>query len=123
LVISKSGRLEFIALSVLCASAFFSTSIAIVCNYILENSFKNGIINVCKNIMPFLGILVVIAAQNYYFHTNSYTPGIRLIIYSTLGFVLSLVVSIPLVYWANKRTQFIKQLFPAASLRFSKIFP
>jgi O-antigen/teichoic acid export membrane protein len=120
LFISNGARLEFTALSVLFASAIFSTSIAVVCNYILGSSFKNGILHICKNMLPFLSILIVISAQNYYSHANIYTPGMQLIIYSTLGFVSSLVVSIPLVYWANKRTQFIEQIWPKTSLRFGK---
>ena len=117
LVISYSGRLEFIALSVLCASAVFATSIAIVGNYILESSFKNGILHLCKGMLPFLSILIVVLVQTYYSYNNDYTPGMQLIVYSTLGFISSLVVSIPLVYWMNKRTRFIEQIWPAGSLR------
>jgi O-antigen/teichoic acid export membrane protein len=121
LIIHNGGKLEFIALSVLCASAIFTISIITLCSSILGNSIKNGILSIWENLLPFLSILTVILIQNYYFHANIYAPGIPLVIYATLEFVVSLAVSIPLVYWVNRRTQFIELIWPSVRLLLNKV--
>jgi hypothetical protein len=121
LIIHNGGKLEFIALSVLCASAIFTISLIILCSSILGKSIKSGILSICENLLPFLSILTVILIQNYYFHANIYAPGIPLVIYATLAFVVSLAVSIPVVYWANRRTQFIELIWLSVRLRLNKV--
>jgi O-antigen/teichoic acid export membrane protein len=110
LVILKGLRLEFVAFCVLCAFAIFHCAIGIIGNYLLKKPLRVGIITLGHNTMPFLIIVAGIWISYFVYPTGPYIPGSRLIISCMTGLVVSMALSIPFVYWINKRTQLVTLL-------------
>ena len=114
LVIKNGPELEFIALCVLCASAIFSFSIITISNYLLENSLRHGIIHAGKSMSPSLSVIVIIMMQDYVYPIDAYVPDMTLIASCVLGLVITLVINIPFIYWANRHvriTELISKIF------------
>jgi hypothetical protein len=107
LSISAGTGLEGIALGVLGALAVFSTIIIIVGNQLLEQPLSRGLARAGGSILPFVSVLVAMFMQDYVYPLTAYRPGMRLYTSSLLAAVMSFVVSLPFVYWANKRTQIV----------------
>jgi O-antigen/teichoic acid export membrane protein len=110
LVISTGTGLEGIALGVLGALAVFSTTMILVGNQLLEQSLSRGLARAGGSMLPFVSVLVALFMQGYVYPLTAYTPGMRLYTSSLLAAVMSVVVSLPFVYWANKRTQLMRLL-------------
>jgi len=104
-VIKNGARLDLIALCILSTSLVFGMGVIIMSNYLLENSLSSGIRRACKILLPFLSIVAAIWMQDYVYDSNTYVSGMRLYSTCILGLIVSLAVSIPFVYWSNKRTQ------------------
>ena len=108
LVINNGAGIEFVALCTLCASAIFSFAVIIISSYLLENRFSYGIIHAVKSMAPFLGVISIILMQDYVHPVDKYTPGIDLTVSCVLGLLITLVISIPCIYWANKHVRIME---------------
>jgi O-antigen/teichoic acid export membrane protein len=113
-VIRHGARLEWIALCVLCAFALFSTAMIVVCNHLLENPFHISIRRAGKSVLPFCSILAVLGMQDVVYPIGAYVPDMHLFVSGMLGLVVSLAVSIPFVYWTNRRTRVLELLLKRA---------
>jgi hypothetical protein len=111
LVIKSGARLELIALCVLSAFAVFSIAMVIVGNHLLEKPFRRGLVCVGKSVSPLLSVLAAIWIQDFAYPIGAYVPGSRLFLSCTLGLIVSLAVSTPFVYLANRQTRLAQVIF------------
>jgi O-antigen/teichoic acid export membrane protein len=110
LVIRFNGSLELIALCVVTGFVIYNVLMMLTCNGILGNSFGNGLLWVGKANLPFLLIIQALGLQ-YIFPIGGHEAGLRLLLKGFLGIGASLLCSLPFIYWANKRSNFLHLLW------------
>jgi O-antigen/teichoic acid export membrane protein len=108
-VILNDLSLEFVALCVLCAFAIFSIAIMTLARD-LERSMLVRFGDALKNQLPFSSILTAIWFQGYVYPVNVYAPSVSLFMSSVLGLVVSLTVSVPFIFWSNKKAPIMRLL-------------
>lgn len=105
LVIVKGGELKLIALSVLSASAIFCGAIIITGYRLHGNYLWSGVKRATKNMLPFLSVVLGIWVQDYFYFSD---PGGDLFVACFFGFLVSMPISLPFVFWANRRTRVLE---------------
>ena len=114
LAIKKGASLEAIALCVLSSFAVFCAFMIILCNHLLEKPPYIGIIRLGKSLLPFLSILTVLWIQNSLSSSAISHSNAQLLLTSIFAAFVSVAVSLPFIYWANKSTHFTSMIFKLA---------
>jgi O-antigen/teichoic acid export membrane protein len=109
-VIRSTAKLEFVALCVLSSFAIFHAGVSLVCNHLLEKSFRHGLQIVTRSTLPFFSVIVGLWTQDYMYSTADYVAGFQLFVSCFVGLVASLLASVPFLIWANCHTRVIDLL-------------
>jgi O-antigen/teichoic acid export membrane protein len=113
-VITHGANLETIALCVLSAFALFYGAMVIVSHHILEKTIRVGLLRVVKNSLPFTSILLAWGVQDVIYPAADYSVKAQVFWSCMLSLVVSILASIPFIYWAQRRTRFATLLWNGA---------